>query len=79
MHDTECPFCTAPLRAGERSAHVDACMRIALSDGRDAPVGPTLADQLKPYGGGAGSAGSDRGTDRPDDGSDGGWFGRWRG
>ena len=75
MHDTECPFCTAPLRAGERSAHVDACMRIALSDGTDLTSRERLADQLKPYGGSAGSGP----PDRPDGGSGGGLFGRWRG
>ena len=75
-----CPFCNAPCRPVEYKAHVDSCMRIAVSDGRDHEMGgyPTLADQLKPYGG-AGSAGSDRGTDPPADASDGGWFGRWRG
>ena len=73
-----CPFCNAPCRPVEYKAHVDSCMRIAVSDGRDHEMGgyPQLADQLKPYGGGDGSAGSDRGTDPPDGGSDGGWT--WR-
>ena len=70
-----CPFCTAPCRSVEYKAHVDSCMRIAVSDGRDHDTYPQLASALKPYGG-AGSAGSDPGTDPPADGSDGGWT--WR-
>ena len=70
-----CPFCNALCRPEEYIQHVDSCMRIAVSDGRDAPTGPPLADQLKPYGGSAGSGP----PDRPDGGSGGGLFGRWRG
>ena len=76
-----CPFCTAPLHAGdEYVAHVDSCMRLAVSDGRDHETYQQLTSRLDPYSSGqrgfpGGPASSDP-TDPPDDEPGGGRF--WR-